>query len=582
MNNEYSNRDVLSGKVTNVIMDYMVAYYTLFGSRNFLVGPIFSPPIRMAMGMANKTSLAIYGQKFTTAAAAASADDYVIQEIQNTGILYLDLDSRPTSGSFVFISAKDEKVMLDKLKNLLPNFERSTPVDVFFQKVVKIDQDHISTTPLESQFRFPSMRIIRDKVRVLFRVSIIDPMFTDDTKKNLNLTEVPQKYIEGVLNTLNPAAFLYAYTPTQIQTMLERAGKNNASIFEFYLKKTMQKWLGREAPKDMATLKLYLIQGLFHEFTHALAINMPDDNTTPATLPQTEQDRLRQFSMQTYREALNTKMPELRTSVVYTKNLFKALEKVKKLEHSDDTQNLVVGYLTLEMFCDRFGMYMYEAAQKIQAYIDVMGLKDISVDMLRRMEKQRLANPEAFRILNEITSDQLNKLDKKIKAAETEHVYISAFGDPAILESERTIFEPLLNFFRDLDRENNINVLAPEDSKKYFVRITQNNTVNTIGVNHIVANTERANNKNIVDPVGLAVSAGEKIQEVLGITEPTITGNSDPAEVPILPMSSAFASVDNNVAEWFKDTPAALDTDMTLETEATAGTVSEQTQTSIA
>ena len=474
------------------------AIKTLHADSNLLADSVFSTPVRLGIGvtkniLTNKASRNVLGRTFAQAAAVAYADIFEKREIQQTGILYQEQVSRPTEGAFVLLSEDDVDQMLTVLKDLgLPNFEDSTPVDFFVKPVLDLNQDHVAPTPIESELVFKIAKTTQDKVQLLFRVVVMDPAFVDNAGKNLKLTELPQKYIEGVLNSLNPAAYLYAYTPQQIDTMLGHAGKNTP-IFKSYLIETVKKWRGLTAPKDLTTLKLYLKQGLLHEFTHALVLNMPD--LIPSTLPQAEQDRLNQFSVKTYMDLLNTKVPELHTSIVYTKNLIKALQMVESLEPSVTTQNQVVRLLALEMFCDRFSMYMYETARKMQVYHDIMpGLGDISVDTLRRMEKQRLSNPEAFRVLNEITVDELNDLDKKSKAAEREHVYISAFGDPAILASERDIFEPFLDLLRHFDREKTITLFTEEHSKGGFFKATRNNTFiteNKIGVNNIVKNTEQ-------------------------------------------------------------------------------------------
>jgi len=434
-------------------------------------------PIRMAIGITknvliNKSSRNVLGKTFTQAAAVAYSEIFAKRELQRTGILYSEQEKRPASGAFALLSEDDVAQMLGVLKDLgLQKFEDSTPVDFFVKPMVKIDQDYIAPTPVESELFFQMAKTAKDKVELLFRVVVMDPLFVNAAGDNLKLTDLPEQYVIGVLNSLNPAAYLNALGPKKLDELLARAGKN-APAFKTYLTETMKKWRGLSAPKDLATLKVYLKQILLHEFTHALVLNLPD--LIPADLPQTERERLNQFSVTAYITLLNQTAAELHTSVVYTKNLIKALQMVESLEPSVVTQNQVVRLLALEMFCDRFSMYMYETYRKMQVYHEIMPeLGDISVDTLRRMEKQRLSNPEAFRALNEMTLDELNDLDKKIKAAEREHIHISAFGDPAILESERAIFEPFLDLLRHFDREKTITLFTEEHSKGEFFKASQ-------------------------------------------------------------------------------------------------------------
>jgi len=450
-------------------------------------------PVRMAIGftkqltLERKSSKDVLGRPFSEVAARAIAQMIEADEVKSKGILY-NSAARPAQGAFALLSEAAIAQMLEVLKDLgLHIFENATPVDFFIRPTVNMTQEHISPTPIECQTIF--QKYSPDLVKLLFHVIVMDPMFIDEQGKNLYLQELPAQYIAAVLNVLNPMACYRAYGKEKMQELLPRAGKY-APMFEANFKAAVKKWQNTATPSDLKTLQDYLQQGLLHEFTHALALHLPD--VIPADLPQTEQERLNSFSVTAYINLLG-KATELFTSVVYVKNLLKALQMVEKHEASVATQNHVIRNFALEMFCDRFSMYMYETARKMQVYHEVMpGLGDISFDILRRMEKQRLSNPEAFRALNEMTSDELNDLDKKLKAVETEHVYISAFGDPAILESERSIFEPFLDLLRHFDREKNIEFITEKHTEGQFVKATKEGFIsdNKLALPNIVQQTK--------------------------------------------------------------------------------------------
>jgi hypothetical protein len=317
---------------------------------------------------------------------------------------------------------------------------------------------------------------------------VMDPMFIDENGRNLDLTRMPDEYVEAVLNSLNPAAFYSALGPKQLDEMFGRAGKF-ANPFKAIFATAVKKWQNRPAPKDLKSLQVVLKLALLHEFTHALALNMPD--VIPANLASEEQARLNQFSVSAYIKMLSG-ATDLHGSVVYVKNLMKALQSVEGQELSPVTQNTVVRLLALEMFCDRFSMFMYETSLKLQAYREAMpDMGEITVDVMRKMEKQRRGNPAAFKCVNELTDQQMAALAIKLKSAETAHIFISVFDDPPILEAEHAIFDPFLDLIRRFDRERSIDLFTEEHSTGEFFRASKNGNFiseNKMGVDYVVQN----------------------------------------------------------------------------------------------
>jgi len=439
-----------------------------------------------------KSSKNVLGRSFSEAAAEAVAGIFEKRELKQNGILYNENDARPGQGAFAILSEEAVNRMLDILEALgLFKFEDSTPVDFFIKPTVHIDQDHIAPTPIESETIFQMPKAVPSKVQLLFRVIVMDPMFIDDQGKNMNMTKIPGKYVEAVLNSLNPAAYYRALGPQKLDPLFARAGKFE-STFKANFAAAVKKWQVRMAPQDLATLQEYLEQGLLHEFTHALALNMPD--VIPTDLPKAEQTRLNQFSVAVYINLLST-ATELHCSVVYIKNLMKALQSVEGQDANPATQNQIVRMLALEMFCDRFGMYLYEMHEKLRVYHKAMpDAGEISVDYMRKMEKQRRANPAAFQAVNELTETEIKTLTAELEAAKKAHVYIGKFNDPVISDEERAIFEPFLDLLRKVDRKKTVNTFTEEHATGDFFKASQNGTFiadNKIGVAKIIPNTAK-------------------------------------------------------------------------------------------
>jgi hypothetical protein len=439
-----------------------------------LVGGPFPRPIRLAAGITRKLSLRnsrrILGIPFSEAAAMALVERFMKREVLENGFLYNDNDNRPAQGAFVLTNDDDVEEMFGVLKSLgLNRFAFITPADVFAKPILHIDEDHIAPATVESGLVFQMAKNQNHIVQLIFRVMIMDPMFVDERGRSLNLTRIPAKYVEAVLNSLNPAAYFRALKPEQLDALFARAGKFEG-VFKASFSGAVRKWQNRPTPKDLETLRVWMKLLLLHEFTHALALNMPD--RIPTDLSQEEQARLSRFSVTAYISLLNG-ATGLHTSVVYTKNLFKALQAVEGQEVSSATQNKVVRLLALEMFCDRFSMYMFETYRKLLVYHEaVPDMGEITVEAMRKMEKQRLTNLAAFRTVNELTDAEIATLAAKMEEAETEHIYISAFGDPAILDAERIIFEPFLDLIRHFDHEETINTFTEEQSRGDFFKAT--------------------------------------------------------------------------------------------------------------
>lgn len=428
----------------------------------------------MGMLTNQKISKVVFGKKFNEVAASAIAEVFEKRELKEKGVLYNVNETRPRSGAIALLSDDSVVQMLGVLKDFgLVKFEDSTSVDFFIKPIVVLNQDHIAPTPIQSELIFQMPKALQGKIQALFRVIILDPMFINAEGKRLNLSQPPTEYVEAVLNCLNPASFFRAIGPQQLNPLFARAGKFEA-IFKANFATAVKKWQNRPAFQDLSTLQKFLQQGLLHEFTHALALNMPDN--IPSDFSKAEHDRFSQFSVIAYINLLSTETV-LHSSVVYTKNLIKALQSVEGQDISPIVQNQVVRELALEMFCDRFSMYMYEMFQKLRAYHNAIpDLGDFSIDSMRKMDKQRRNNPAAFQSLNNLSDAEMKSLAADLDAAERLHVYIEKFDDPVLTVAERAIFEPFLDLLRQFDKEKSIFLFAEENSIGDFFKASQNGT----------------------------------------------------------------------------------------------------------
>ena len=167
-------------------------------------------PVRMAIGftkqltLERKSSKDIFGAPFLQVAAKALAQLMEEEELKSKGVLYTDNAARPAKGAFVLLSEEAVAQMIEVLKDLgLTKFEDTTPVDFFIRPTVNVTQDCILPTPIASELVFQNSP---DLVKLLFRVIVMDPMCIDEQGNNLYLKELPDNYVQSILNVLNPMA----------------------------------------------------------------------------------------------------------------------------------------------------------------------------------------------------------------------------------------------------------------------------------------------------------------------------------------------------------------------------------------
>lgn len=366
-------------------------------------------------------------------------------------------EERPWPGAFALVEERFVWLWLKMLDSSgLGRFSDRINID-WFTKAESLQSGKIGVkkTPIGSEpfFRFPSNN--KDLVSVVFRIVVIDPQFMDPDSKKPLYKEVPRVYIEAVLNTFNPHV-LFQLFGKDLPDMLQRAG-TLAQPFEQLMKAVANKWKGKTTPTDYQTLQDYLHLGLIHEMVHALALHVPDE--IPVDIPAEDQERQREIGYNNYLEIIN-KDQSIQTSVVFFKNLLKALQKTAQEKPNDETQSNIINILALEMMCDRFSMYLYENFLKLNIYNNHLMSRTgypINIDMLIALEEARkagqLTNRHELMDLDDVGREQL---EKELQEAERDHVYIRKFGDPGITVKEWSYYTDLLKWLKHLDNENKI------------------------------------------------------------------------------------------------------------------------------
>lgn len=300
----------------------------------------------------------------------------------------------------------------------------------------------------------------------MFRVLLVDPRFVDENGKP-RYTELPQQYIKAVLSNLNPLALFLAYGK-ELPELLKRAG-DQAQGFEQLIKYVAKQWKTKPVPEDFETMRELVTLGMLHEFTHALALHLPDHIPVDAS-GETHRD-LEPITFDNYLELINSDQ-KLQTSVAFNKNLFKALREVKDEDPSDGTRNTINAILALEMFCDRFSMFLYENYAKIGVYTENFKTADVpfsvDVDFMLCMEaKRRVGTLRTMRGLeNVLSTEQFDKLEAELIGTEKLHFFINKYGDPKITSAELDFFTRFIDMLKYFDSEKQIMRFTMEHAKK--------------------------------------------------------------------------------------------------------------------
>lgn len=507
---------------------------------NTLIGAVLSVPIRMAIGATDtlmfrnrKSSLSVLGMPFRDAMARAFKKNVANIESEEYGAEYEEQQmSRPAPGAIPILSQEDVDEMMDVLINLgLSRFESAMPVDFSYKPTLKIDEDYVLPAPLECETSFEP---VSNMARLVHRVIAIDFLFIDEKGRNLNLTKLPQKAIEGILNPLDPTSYDRVYSKQEIEELFQQAGRNSAA-FRSYYNTAVEKWKSKKIPKNLQTLILFLKQGLLHEANHGLVLHLAEPELVRRGENEDENmfkenlERYKKISVKAYLALLTAHLsqsPEWQTSVVFIKNLFKALVSVKKEADKrsnwdpKEKANYFIAHLTTEMFNDRFEIFELETNAKIEAFqkalnlnyvIPIPMLRDLERELSQAIEQGSAAKPMPFQIKYALTDERLATLRKELKEAETSvAVYVSVFGDPVLSDAERAFYNLFLDHLLNFEKGKTITFFTQEHTKGLLFQILKSGLFSSRGLStsEVIQHTARLG---VEGPAGLAVEVLQAI-----------------------------------------------------------------------
>lgn len=419
--------------------------------------------------LTGKSTRSILGVPFTQSVAQEYRNMIDEQEIEEHGIPYEETDIiRPAPGAFELFDEDNIKYCLNVLKlNGLHRFEDQLPVDPSFIPVEMPKKENpddvvVQKMPIESELLYHRAMQKNKPSKVTMRIVVMDPQFVNDQGKPL-YKNVPLDYVKAVVNNTNPVA-LFSVNHKHFNERLKHFGSFSEAVkqrIEFIVKK----WQGKQVPYDNSVLVAILMAVFLHEGVHGLALSQPDKISDE--LPQNVQELLQKITIDKYFELINSE-PELQTSISFIKNAFKSMndEEIGALYENEATRekgiNHTVGLFSLEMFCDRFSMYLYENAKKLELYQEAFAAAklpfQVNIDTLVDLEESRREGRlhETPGLKDAFSETQIAELIKALEAAEIDHVLISQFGDPKITEKERAFFEDTLNLLKHYDEEKSI------------------------------------------------------------------------------------------------------------------------------
>jgi len=432
-----------------------------------------------------KNSNRVLQQDFADLAVEEARAIIKRRDIERHGNKYEKGQTRPVHGAFEIVPEENAAAMLDVLvQNGLIRFENNTPVDFHIKEIKMMEGEYIDEVPTSSEILFQFPKRQGGSAHVLFRVLLVDPKFVDENGQPL-YKEIPHKYVKAVLDNLNPFKLFLAYSKN-LTELLKKAG-DQAHGFEQLIKYVAKQWKDKQAPEDFETMREFVTVGLLHEFTHALALHLPDAISADAS-EETLHD-LEPITFDKYLALINSDQ-KLQTSVVFNKNLLKALREVRNMDEKEDTQSRINAILALEMFCDRFSMFLYENFSKIKIYSEnfkAAGLPfSVDIDFMFKMEKHlQEGSLRKMRGLKNVLSEaEFDKLEAELIAAETSHLYISKYGDPQLTPAEINFFTKFLDLAKYFD------------SKKMLMRFTMDHANKSRFLHASVDGLTRENSNN--------------------------------------------------------------------------------------
>lgn len=464
------------------VLASQVTQHTTLATGSTLQGPTFTFPVFMAgialrgkvppLDRLSKSSESILGKDYLSKLGDALLSQLNSQFESDLGLQLRPDQERPVAGSQVLIS--DEKIaeIMHAIGTQLPHFEdNKVIVEFFHSKPVPLFDAELETkeagkiriteyrTPINSNLFFQSSG---ERAELFFRVNVIDPEISEAELS---------KYSEGVLNTLNPfLSFKASYPTLRDKKMGLFESEQNRQFFDAMLKEVAANALKNQAkyPKDTETLIELLPFVILHEINHALITHMPDK--VLSSLSAEENERRLAFGYTNYRDRLlNSQDPDSK-SVLLSDLAFKNVIKAINLGRPGSMDADTILAFTIETFCDRFSIYLYENYCKMkvcQKYFKEI-FDGLEVPMSFVYQIQDLLDADDMTGLQSkypflSQEDKIAKLKEEFSQAERTHIFIRKYNNPPITKWERDeFFRPFLEFLQELDRAKRIGTHSKE------------------------------------------------------------------------------------------------------------------------
>ena len=367
-------------------------------------------------------------------------------------------------GAVEVIRNKDILAMSDAMRaNWLNNFENQTALETWTREEKVPQREAVIPTPVSGNFRI--FRLFGAGMRCLkCRVNIEDPIFPGQPEG-----VIPQSWARGVMNPLNPYVLFRTLTKEQFETWLKRAG-DKAPLFQKIIQQMMtvsQRWV---TPDAIELLRARCAQAILHEKSHFLIVALPAED-----IPPEQYEQLSQLTFEKYLEHLFKDDALLLTSAAM-KNLYKALFYAAAMPVSEESQKTVEREFGIEMFCDRFCMFLFENYEKqkvLQAALNTNAWPLKNVGELADLNAAIQTGPAAIAEFLQAHKSQRASDNKwvesvyhDLQAAERKHVLVSVFGDRPLVLWEKQFFASFLGLLNRYDGEGTINQYTDKHCNK--------------------------------------------------------------------------------------------------------------------
>jgi len=393
--------------------------------------------------------------------------------LSERGIRHQRANRQPGS---VVIVPNEEIIQMGQVlcANGLSFFKSRTPIVVWTKEVDLPEGTYLEENPVDGDHRIRTKYRLHSKVLV-GRVNIVDPIFPAKDGK------IPGSYITAALNIMNPAIAWWALPKDgdgSLKDLLSRA-MENARRLAASIQLMNTRFANFQTSKDQKLLQDWSAINILHEETHQLINALPAGDIPPG-----QEEKQGKITFEKWIDVLLPDLPKdwlpakggdffLETRMGQ-KNLYKALRSVRTLDPGPRARDTIIRVWALEMFCDRFAMFLYENYNKNLIYQAALNIKGryLLVSELNEAGRAREEGPDQFtRYLAAHgasfagDSASVQELSALLHQTESDNVFVKGFQDPGLTSQERAFFRLIIEHLAHLDSEHTINQYSIKHSE---------------------------------------------------------------------------------------------------------------------